>query len=89
MFLRYRLRALALAFGIVSLVPVASASAAPQSRTFGWDTVTQQFTVPAGVNQVHLDAWGGSGGSGGLRAATGASTRRPAGWVPGSTPTWR
>ena len=71
MLLSRRARALALAFGIVSLVPVASASAAPQSRTFGWDTVTQQFTVPAGVNQIHLNAWGGSGGSGGSRSNRG------------------
>jgi hypothetical protein len=68
---RRRLRTLALAFGIVSLVPVASASAAPQSRAFGWDLVTQQFTVPAGVTQVHLNAWGGSGGSGGSRGNRG------------------
>ena len=51
------------------LAPAASASAAPQAKSFGFDNITQRFKVPAGVNQVHLTAWGGSGGGGG--SATG------------------
>ena len=43
-----------LVLGATLLMPVASASAAPQSQTFGWsNTATQRFTVPANVHQVH------------------------------------
>jgi len=58
-----------LTLGAMLLVPVASASAAPQSQTFGWNnTASQQFTVPANIHQLHLTAWGGSGGAGGSRS---------------------
>ena len=65
MFLKHTIP-LALAIGL--LVPAASASAAPVSRTFGFDSGAQTFTVPAGIHQLHLTGWGGSGGAGGSRA---------------------
>lgn len=41
---------------------------APSSQTFGSINIPQYFTVPAGVHQVHLTAWGAGGGSGGSRS---------------------
>src|SRR3954447_8033327 len=46
----------------------AHALVAPSSQTFGFTDARQFFTVPAGVHQIHLTAWGGSGGSGGVRS---------------------
>lgn len=37
----------------------------PESQSFGFSDTTQYFTVPSGVDQVHIDGWGGSGGNGG------------------------
>ncbi len=67
MFLKHRFHTVSLALAIGLLVPAASASAAPVSRSFGFDGGAQTFTVPAGIHQLHLTAWGGSGGAGGSR----------------------
>jgi Big-like domain-containing protein/putative Ig domain-containing protein len=66
MFVSHRLQAVALALGVALLVPVASASALPRSMSFGFSNRGQPFIVPAGVHQIHLTGWGGSGGAGGF-----------------------
>src|SRR5205823_9525534 len=50
-----------------SAASTARAPVAPSSQTFGFNGGTQTFTVPDGVHQIHLTAWGGSGGNGGAR----------------------
>jgi Bacterial Ig-like domain (group 3) len=42
-----------------------SVSGSSSSQSFAFDDTPQFFTVPTGVSQVHLVAWGGSGGNGG------------------------
>src|SRR3954451_21025562 len=65
---RVRRLAIAAAFAGAFAPAAAHAASAPHSQLFGYATATQYFTVPAGVHQIHLTAWGGSGGSGGARA---------------------
>ncbi|HEY6891798.1 MAG TPA: hypothetical protein VI300_28610, partial [Solirubrobacter sp.] len=40
----------------------------PSSQRFSFVDSRQDFTVPAGVHQVHLSVWGGGGGSGGYES---------------------
>jgi hypothetical protein len=75
MYLGCRVKVVSLAVGAAlasAFVPVvAHASAtpvAPRAQAFGFSNSTQHFTVPAGVHQIHLTAWGGSGGNGGSRS---------------------
>jgi hypothetical protein len=44
------------------------------TQTFGFNDQTQYFTVPAGVSQVRLIAWGGCGGYGGWFTTTGGQS---------------
>jgi trimeric autotransporter adhesin len=63
------------------VIPAAPALAdtLPASQTFGYNGTYQYLTVPAGVHQVHLTAWGGSGGSGGAPGASGGLYAAPGG----------
>jgi len=54
----------ALAGGVISVAP-AVADTLPTSQTFAYNGTYQYLTVPAGVHEIHLTAWGGSGGAGG------------------------
>ena len=56
--------ALAAAAVLATAVP----AHADSTHSFGYDNSTQSFTVPAGVHQLHLSGWGGSGGSGGYES---------------------
>jgi hypothetical protein len=67
--------AVAVAGAAVASDPAHAASVTPpSSQRFAFVDSRQDFTVPAGVHEVHLSAWGGGGGSGGYESA---STRRP------------
>ena len=57
----------ALAGAVVSAAP-ADAFTLPTSQTFAYNGTYQYLTVPAGVHEIHLTAWGGSGGAGGARS---------------------
>lgn len=56
--------------GIVFTTAAAASSAStetqalPDEQQFAYTSTAQQFTVPAGVTQLHIEAWGGSGGAG-------------------------
>lgn len=46
----------------------ASSVTPPSSQRFAFDNTSQHFNVPAGVHQVRLTGWGGSGGTGGYES---------------------
>ena len=58
----------------------------PSSQRFAFVDSRQDFTVPAGVHQVHLSAWGGGGGSGNMSPAW---SPRPVAWARTSISTRR
>jgi hypothetical protein len=75
MYLRRRVKVVSLAVGaalasafVPAVAHASGAPVAPLTQAFGFTNSTQHFTVPAGVHEVHLTAWGGSGGNGGARS---------------------
>lgn len=56
---------------VLASIGVRPASAAPMTETFQFTGAAQSFVVPAGVNQVSVDAFGAQGGNEGFADVAG------------------